>query len=340
LTRAPFYPAADRTTQWFSTATSPQRATNRLVLWHTTEMGVPGEPWPAYVYNGQRGGSAPHWTVKPNRAERRLMWRQHWRADESARALANKPGGVETNNTGVLQIELGGTSVDGDPGYRWDDPDDWALEGLAEFSVWAYDEWGIPFTDEARQWHALSRNSAGYVIQAGGSTRLTLPGWLAARGHAGHQHAAENDHVDPGAFPADHMLTLARQLATGDDMPLDTADKAWIQAQLHTLVDLVNDVDEKVWTYPIGRSELNAAQTLQNAANGVAVVVAATDTLEQSQAAQSVALADLRVSDEALQAGVDTLNAKLGSGGGGELTKADLLEALGAIRLTTDPATA
>lgn len=326
MTRAPFYPPADRTSQWFSTATGPQRTTNRLVLWHTTEMGVPGEPWPAYIYDGQRGGSAPHWTVKPDRANRRLLWRQHWRADESARALAHPTGTPETNNSGVLQIELGGTSVAGDPGYRWDQPDDWALEGLARFSVWAHDEWGIPFTDETRAWHALSRNSSGYIIQAGGSTRLSWSAWAAARGHAGHQHAAGNDHVDPGAFPADRMLTLARALDTGDDMSAEDvkAINAHTDAAFRANYDdIAAAVTRTLLGAGLGSSGPSVAVALQSGFQLAQQIQAQTDTLEASEAA--------------LQAGVDALNAKLGSGGSGELTKADLLEALGAVRLTTDP---
>jgi hypothetical protein len=229
MTKAPFLPWADRRSQWFSTRSSPLLRSNRLVCMHTTEMGVPGEPWPAYTYRGQVGGSAPHWTVKPDRERRRLMWRQHWRADEPARALEHPTGTPETNNAGVLQIELGGTSVAGDPGYYWADPDDWAVDELARFDLWALDEWGIPLTDEGRPWHALSRNRADYIVQAGGSTRLSWAEWQRARGYVGHQHVPGNSHVDPGALPVPRILARARQIREDDDMPTaaEIAEAVW-----------------------------------------------------------------------------------------------------------------
>lgn len=217
MTRSPFYAKADRHAQWFSTATGPQRATNRLVCWHTTEMGVPGEPWPRYLYNGQVGGSAPHFTVKPDRANRRLLWRQHYRADESSKALRHPRGTPETNNSGVLQVELGGTSADGQPGYNWARADTWALRELADFSLWALDEWAIPLTDQHRSWPSLYTNSNGYIIQREGSARLTWAQWASARGHVGHTHVPGNDHIDgPRTIPA--MLAYASTIKSGDDV--------------------------------------------------------------------------------------------------------------------------
>lgn len=211
MTRSPFYPLADRSAQWFSTATGPARSSNRAVVWHTTEAG---DGWPSYTYDGQRGGSAPHFTCKADTVDRKLVWRQHWRLDESARALVNAPGGVETNNSGVIQIELVGTAVPGDPGFYWPGAPDWALEGLAAFSRWLLAEWGIPLTDEGRRWVGL-RRSGQYVQQTSSPSRLSGSAWLAARGHLGHQHVPENDHVDPGALNVPRMLALAN----GDDMP-------------------------------------------------------------------------------------------------------------------------
>jgi hypothetical protein len=81
----------------------------------------------------------------------------------------------------------------------------------------------------------------------------------------------------------------------------------------------------------LGSSGPNVAVALQSGFQLAQKIQAQTDTLEASAAAEAA-------SDAALQTALDTLNAKVGSGGAGQLTKADLLEALGAIRLTTDPA--
>lgn len=238
MARSPFYPPADRRTQWFSSRTSPARTSNRIVCWHTTEMGVPGEPWPTYTHGGQRGGSAPHWTVKPDRAARRLSWRQHWRADESSRSLRHPAGTPETNGSGVLQIELGGTSVKGDPGYPWWDADDWALEGLAEFSGWAEDEWGIPPTDQGRDWPQCVREGE-YIQQHPGPARLSWAQWGSARGHVGHTHVPGNTHID-GPPTIRRMLALVRAEGGGsDDMSAaEIADlKMFIRQSLAGIVD-------------------------------------------------------------------------------------------------------
>jgi hypothetical protein len=195
----------------------------------------------AYIYNGQRGGSAPHFTVKPDRAHKKLLWRQHWRADESAKALAHPSGTPETNNSGVLQVELGGTSVKGDPGYYWPEADDWALQGLADFSAWAHAEWGIPLTDQTRKWVPVIRNSQGNVVQVGTPSRLSWTAWDNAVGHFGHQHVPGNDHVDPGSFPCDRMLAFAQ--AGGDDM--SAADVQAIKDYLDSKID---DIAKAVWT--------------------------------------------------------------------------------------------
>src|SRR3954471_3799834 len=108
MARSPFYPRADRTSQWFSTRTSPMLLRNKLICWHCTEMGVPGEPWPAYINNGQRGGSAPHFTVKPDRGNKRLLWRQHYRADEPARARGDAPGARGAHQDGAAEGGHGG----------------------------------------------------------------------------------------------------------------------------------------------------------------------------------------------------------------------------------------
>lgn len=208
-----YYPPADHAVQWFHDTHPGARVLfNRRVLWHTTEGG---SGWPSYVYNGVEGGSAPHLTCRPNRTTKTLDWRQHYRLDESACALRNLAGGVETNRTGVIQIELVGTSVPGDPGYPWHAADDWALEGLALFSRWLSDTWDIPLTDQGRRWVPIVRRGA-YVFQVGAPSRLSPSAWLAAYGHLGHQHAAENDHIDPGALDVPRMLTMARG---EDDMP-------------------------------------------------------------------------------------------------------------------------
>jgi hypothetical protein len=58
---SPYYPPADRTSEWFS-AGHGTRSSNRGIVWHTTEMGVAGEPWPRTSTTGS--GAAPHRTSR------------------------------------------------------------------------------------------------------------------------------------------------------------------------------------------------------------------------------------------------------------------------------------
>ena len=93
---------ADTTTQNWSAKYPGVPIDPVCVVLHTTETAS----WPSY----SAGGSAPHFTGKPNPATKRIEWRQHYDTARSSRALANPAGGVQTNQRGPIQIELCGTS--------------------------------------------------------------------------------------------------------------------------------------------------------------------------------------------------------------------------------------
>jgi hypothetical protein len=317
--KSPFYPPADRTSQWFSKLTSASRTSNRLVLWHCTEMGVPGEPWPTYTYQGLVGGSAPHFTVKPDRANKRLLWRQHWRADESCRALAHPTGTPETNNSGVLQIELGGTSVEGDPGYRWWEPDDWALRDLHAFSVWARDEWGIPMIDQGRRW-VHNKRVGKYVVQQGPPSRLTWGQWAAARGHIGHEHAPGNDHVDPGALPVPTMLAQEAGLSAAEVDQINAHIDAAFRANADPYAAALLATN-------LGSSGPNVAVALQSGFQNTQKIVAQTDTVEAT-------LVTINGKLDAIAASIANLSTGSGTPVDAAVVRAALLDVLGGIRLT------
>ncbi|MFB7672956.1 hypothetical protein ACFC26_16260 [Kitasatospora purpeofusca] len=172
-------------------------------LLHTTEGPK------LYDYDG--GRSAPTVTAVPDFTEQRLVWYQHFDVDESARALVNAPGGVETNNANIFQIELVGTC---DPATHdawtrrgvghifWPEPPDWAVRDLAWLMRWLRDEHGIPLTS-GLEW-------LPYPASYGRSrARMPFAQWTNFRGWCGHQHAPENDHGDPGALPIDRLLAVA-----------------------------------------------------------------------------------------------------------------------------------
>ena len=166
----------------------------KIVL-HTTE----GSSWPGY--NG--GGNAPHFTV-----HRDGTIRQHIDTAQSAKALVNRSGGVETNNGGCIQIEFIG-SCD----RAWarkhglfftEDATDEDLAGLAKVLAWISKEHGIPLTAVSKPWPT---SNAAYRTAP---QRLSYAEWRAFRGVLGHTHVPENDHWDPGAFPITRLLNLAR----------------------------------------------------------------------------------------------------------------------------------
>ena len=209
------YDKADTEAQWFGDTFKGSKIDPNVVVWHTTEtMG-----WPAYDLGGTPGASAPHYTTMPVFAKvPRLAWRQHYDENESARALRNEAGGVETNTLNCLQVEMIGTC---DPGTRdkwrraghkqdedfifWPEAPEWALRQVAEFVA---DQWkrnGIKLEAPAL-WLA-------YPLSYGqSSARFSGKQWSNFYGHCGHQHVPENSHGDPGKFPMDTVLRYAKEI--------------------------------------------------------------------------------------------------------------------------------
>lgn len=178
---------------------------SNVVLWHSTE----GRSLPDY-----RGGlDAPNITAVPDFGAKRLRWYQHHDIDRSSRALVNKAGGVETNTLNVCQVEIVGTC---DPtthtkwergGYRhlyMPELPDWAVRDLTEFAKWMHANHGVPLTSDV----AFKAYPWSYGTSNG--VRMSQATWDNYKGHCGHQHAPENLHGDPGAFPMRAILDRAK----------------------------------------------------------------------------------------------------------------------------------
>ncbi len=182
----------------------------RRGLLHTTEStGLPG-------YKG--GASAPHFTLVPNIAKRTSRTYQHFSTGRPARALRNEPGGVQTNNERVIQIELVGTC---DSKYRktwptatgvkvagrdyifWPEAPAWALDELKVLMRWIEEDQGVPRVSTARPWlpypESYGRSQA----------RMTFTEWDWFSGWCGHQHAPENAHGDPANINITYLLNTA-----------------------------------------------------------------------------------------------------------------------------------
>jgi hypothetical protein len=168
----------------------PHKGPVRKVLLHTTEGTTIEGACAAYqTYN-----SWPHQTVDA-RFGRGYRVCGHLSYDVAGRSLRNLSGGVETNTSGVIQIEVVGFATK--PGEI-----DWAWIG-SELVGPICRQFGIPIQSSV-QWVA-------YPASYGQSAHQRLSGshWNNYAGVLGHQHAPENDHGDPGAIPIELLLDAA-----------------------------------------------------------------------------------------------------------------------------------
>lgn len=197
------FPWADATTQFWDAKYPTQTYTGGkpIGLLHSTETGT----WPGYG----AGSSAPHLTVRFDPKARTISARQHFSTTRPSRALVNKAGGVQTNNSRVFQIELIGScdlAFAKKHGYLYL-PDvleeAWARDALAAVLAAVSESLGIPLSSSV-VWAAYP---GSYGEKA--SQRLAGAQWEAYSGWLGHQHAPENDHGDPGDIPVAEILAAA-----------------------------------------------------------------------------------------------------------------------------------
>lgn len=173
-----------------------------VILLHTCESESSAKQNAAYLLST---GNAPHIVFDP-----RFPIDEQIRLipfDQRAKALANLPGGVETNNresdgdasVDVIQVELVGYAS------RVAGYDDAWYRNLRIFLLNLCAETGVEFTFPKR-----------FAQDYGDARRVRLSGdeWLATRGILGHCHVPENDHWDPGA------LDLARLAPPAPIVPI------------------------------------------------------------------------------------------------------------------------
>ena len=239
---------------------------------HTTEgMTLPG-------YSG--GAMAPNVTGVPDIKAKKIRWYQHFDVDESARALANKLGGVETNTANVFQIELVGTCDDskktswsgkqaGIHYLHWPTAPDWALAEVAWLVRWLHDYHNVPLTC-VKDWLAYGKDSRrpGVTPASYGASpaRMSQTAWRNFTGWCGHQHVPENDHGDPGSLNFTRVIDLAKGGASTQEDDMPTADEI-AQAVANKLIAgggvLENSDLDRIW----GRDVIPAARPPYNNAD-------------------------------------------------------------------------
>lgn len=142
----------------------------------------------------------PHLSIEYRDGKGRITRRkvQHFPLNKMSRALLNKPGGVETNADGAVQIEIAGMSEDAAD----IEPDELGFYGevLADIIRAGIDV----------QLVAPPFKGANEAYGTNSSTRLSFSEWDDFNGVCGHQHVPENDHWDPGALDIDTVLNAAR----------------------------------------------------------------------------------------------------------------------------------
>lgn len=179
---------------------------------HTTES----PSWPTYA-----GWTIPpHATIKA-RPGNGVDVRQHVSLQESAFALRNLGGGVQTNRDFAFQFELVGTC---DPStarqsgyYYWPEADDAVLIDLF---------WKVIFPVSVAFDIPLKALPFKPYPSSYGNTnvRLSPSEWDTYSGWCGHQHVPENVHGDPGNFPWNRMADLVMALTDDDVKKIWTED--------------------------------------------------------------------------------------------------------------------
>ncbi len=173
-------------------------AGSAVVVLHSTETDGPAS------YNG----TEPHFEVYVSPIGG-VQIRQFIALSNTAKALYNAAGGVETNRRAghVIQIEIVGRA-----GQAQDWPDA-KLQAVAKVVRWIREQ--LPFALNIPR-HGFRGAGEGIVLASEDSPiRFTFAEWNAFEGICGHQHLPENDHWDPGRINIQRLLVLIQE---EDDM--------------------------------------------------------------------------------------------------------------------------
>lgn len=153
-------------------------------------------------YSGARSvyvnqGVPPHFThsYENNKFQ---SW-QHYPINRAARALENRPGGVQTNRQNCIQAEIVGFAVDMPKmpqGF---------IDGLSEWMRWVETQLNMPSV-AVKIWLPYPQS---YGLDNG--VRMAFKQWNEFTGWCGHQHAPEQNHGDPGAIPIQKLLDRSEE---------------------------------------------------------------------------------------------------------------------------------
>jgi hypothetical protein len=156
------------------------------IVHHTTEGSSASGAIGAYRANK----SDPHFTVDSTTIY------QHIDTISAARALANPPGGVQTNRDSAIQIEV--------VGFAGRPKNIATLKNVAKLCRWIEANHGVPKVWPNGFPRVGSRDPGGHNRNASN--------WERKGGHYGHSQVPENDHWDPGYTRAELEIIMGGSL--------------------------------------------------------------------------------------------------------------------------------
>jgi hypothetical protein len=169
------------------------------LCWHTTES-----PWlavDAMVNTVQAKRACPHFVIGRRAGLEHPVVVQLIPLNHAGRALQNfTADGYQTNRANTIQVEICGATVpnqnipQADWVTNWSDARYKALANLAGLIMHRVD---IP---------NVGNHDFSNPVRMGDSE------WVQARGHVGHCHAPDNDHVDPSRMREGFLVNLIRDL--------------------------------------------------------------------------------------------------------------------------------
>jgi hypothetical protein len=172
------------------------------IIHHTTE----GSSYTAARAAFKSNKSDPHFTVDATTIH------QHIDTAETARSLKNAPGGVETNRSSAVQIEM--------VGFAGRPKDPATLANVARLCRWIEATHGVP-----QRWpNGFPRFSINGK-DPGGHNRNSH-NWVTEGGHYGHSQAPENIHWDPGYTALDVAVVTPEAVVPAVAAPVEVAAAA------------------------------------------------------------------------------------------------------------------
>jgi hypothetical protein len=200
------------------------------IVHHTTEGSSASGAMGAYRVNK----SDPHFTVDSTTIY------QHIDTNSTARALANPPGGVQTNRDSAIQIEV--------VGFAGKPKNIATLKNVAKLCRWIEATHGVPKVWPNGFPRVGSRDPGGHNRNASN--------WNGKGGHYGHSQVPENTHWDPGYTRAELEIIMGGSLELVAPLETVAGESSTPEVALNASLELEVDItpDLKLITYSVSFS--------------------------------------------------------------------------------------